>query len=306
MNVLILIDKPNWAYHSIAKALVKYNNDPDLHLEIIHVKKNASRIKKIYKKFDRILVMGWQNYQLVTFIPKNIVMVGLHSFHSWDDRKTTIEKDVKPPSRLLDDLSKFSKVNAVSLRLTNLFKKHGIDVTYTPNGVDTAIFKRISKPPVGKKLIVGYSGSKGHDWRKGVSKFIEPASKKSNVGIKIAMLSTGNHIKLEEMYKFYQGIDVYICASLSEGMSLSVLEAASCGRPVISTRVSGNVEFLKEGQTAFFVDRKVEEFVKAVNKFKDPNTLSRMSDNIEKDMRENWCWGKQAPAWIDYLSGERK
>jgi hypothetical protein len=37
----------------------------------------------------------------------------------------------------------------------------------------------------------------------------------------------------EEMEKFYQGLDVYICTSLNEGVGYGPLEALSCGVPVV-------------------------------------------------------------------------
>ena len=142
MKILLLPDKINWAFHSIALALRKYNKDPDVKISIAPIKGNVPRIKRRYKRYDRFLVMGWQNYKLVKFLPKHSTFVGLHSHHSWDKRRTTPEKDVVPPGRLIDLLSSFKGVNAVSLRLFNLFKKGGVhNLVYTPNGVDTQLFK---------------------------------------------------------------------------------------------------------------------------------------------------------------------
>ncbi|KKM05215.1 hypothetical protein LCGC14_1756380 [marine sediment metagenome] len=301
MKILLLPDKKNWAFFSIAQSLVKYNPYPDIRLKIMNIKGGERDIKKRYKKFDRILVMGWQNYERVKFLDKSVTMVGIHSFHGWDERKTTPDKDAQPPSKLIKFLSQFLAVNVVSQRLANLFNKCGINVHYTPNGVDTQIFRRISSPPIGKTLIVGYSGSKAHDWRKGVSEFIIPAAKKAKVQAKIAMLSTDAYVPLEEMYKFYNKIDCYVCASSSEGMSLSVLEAAACGRPVITTRVSGCTEIIREGETGFFVDRHVKKIAKAINKMKDHNLLIGMSNAIVEDIRSNWCWSKRTKVWIDFM-----
>ena len=300
-KILLLIDKPNWAYHSIAKALVKYNTNKDLSLSIMPIKANVDNIKKKYKKFDSVLVMGWQTYEHVSFLPKHITMVGIHSFHAWDNRSTTPEKDEIPPRQIVDYLSSFKSVNAVSQRLSDAFINQGLNVVYTPNGVDTNIFVRTKNPPISKSLIVGYSGSKAHDWRKGVSEFILPAAKKAGVEVKIAMLSTDSYVPLEEMYKFYNEIDCYVCASSSEGMSLSVLEAASCGRPIITTRVSGNTEVIKENITGFFVDRTLDDICEKLNCFKDKHLLTQMSNNIFADIRNHWCWSNRTKNWIDFL-----
>ncbi len=303
MKILVLPDRANWAYFSIAKALEKYNHRPDVRIKIMPIKGNEKRIKDKYKKYDRFLVMGWQTYDRIKFLPKDLTSVGVHSFHSWDDRKTTPDKSAKPPRDLIKHLSSFKSVNALSDRLYHTFVNRGLrNMTYTPNGVDTEIFRRVSMPPIKKTLIVGYSGSKAHDWRKGVSEFIIPAAKKAGVKFRLAMLSTDKYIPLEEMYKFYNEIDCYVCASSSEGMSLSVLEAAACGRPIVTTRCSGNVETIKEGETGFFVDRDVRDMAEKISMLKDRKVLQTMSDNVVADMKENWCWSIRAKAWIDFMA----
>lgn len=255
MKILVLIDKLNWAYHSIAKALVKNNHDPNLSLHIEHIKGNRKTIKKIYKKFDLFFVMGWQTFESVDFLPKDKIITGLHSHHSWDDKKTTPEKNVNPPSKLIDNLNSFIRVNAVSKKLYDLFKSSGVEnISYTPNGADTDIFKPSSRN--NDVFTVGYSGTQTHDWRKGISDFILPAAKKAGVKVELAMRATEQQVSVEEMPAFYQKLDAYICASSSEGFSLSVLEAASCGNPIITTNVGGMAELIKDGNNGFLVKKR--------------------------------------------------
>jgi sugar transferase (PEP-CTERM/EpsH1 system associated) len=47
--------------------------------------------------------------------------------------------------------------------------------------------------------------------------------------------------------------DVFALASLSEGIPLTLLEAASAGLPVVATRVGGNDEVVVHGETGFLV-----------------------------------------------------
>ncbi len=51
-------------------------------------------------------------------------------------------------------------------------------------------------------------------------------------------------------------LDVYVCSSISEGFSNSIIEAMACGVPVIATKVGGNVEAVCENQTGFLVPPK--------------------------------------------------
>jgi len=303
MNILLLTDRANWAYHSIAKALQKFNTDSNLSLDIVHIKKNIKHVKSIYRQYDRYLVMGWQNYEEVDFLPKSQTMLGIHSHHSFDDRKTTPDHDINPPKKLIDWLNEFKGINAVSLRLFKLFKNNGLtNIYYTPNGVDSAVFKPLNHKP-SNDFTVGYSGSSSHDWRKGTSDFIIPAAKKAGVKTKLAMLATGSYVPLEDMPSFYHKIDAYICASLSEGFSLSVLEAASCGRPIITTKVGGTSELTGKEQTIYLVERDVDAFAEKITWLKHhPEEFAKLSNNIRNHVVNNLDWSKQSKAWYNFLS----
>ena len=303
MRVLLLTDKKRWAFDSIAQSLVKYNPRKDVDLSILHIKSDLATIRKKHAKYDRVLVMGWQNYDVVKFLEPSRTFIGLHSHHSWDDRKTTPETDVNPPASLIENLSRFAKVNAVSKRLYDLFKRNGLsNIWYTPNGVDSQMFVPDSHDPQ-NPFRIGYSGSKAHDWRKGVSEFIIPSAKAAGVETSLAMLSTDDYVPLDEMPKFYRSIDCYLCASSSEGFSLSVLEAASCGKPIITTKVGGTDELMQDGVNGFIVPRNVEAMAEKIRSLKDDPQLYRsMSISMRKHVVDHWCWSKRAVDWINFLT----
>lgn len=273
MKTLILIDTLGWAYHRIALALKKYGN---LDLSILNIKNNVKCVKHMSKGFDQYLVMGWQCYNGVKFLPKEKTLVGIHGHHAWDNRKTAPDKDVMPPKALLKELQEFKGVNAVSKRLCKLFPF----AVYTPNGVDTDIFYKKKDPFQNKRVTIGcaYSGDK-HEWRKGVAKYILPAAEKAGARVKIAK----RDVSFDKMCDYYNGIDIYVCASSSEGMSLSVLEAMACGRPVISTWPSE--------LPTYNVQRNVEAISDAIinAKFKFPPF--------------KYSWKTRAKAWEDFING---
>tara|TARA_B100000614_G_scaffold262915_1_gene301214 strand:- start:34836 stop:35753 length:918 start_codon:yes stop_codon:yes gene_type:complete len=304
MKCLMLTDKRHWAYESIGKNLVKYNTDNSVELSYTHIKGNVENIRKIYTKYDRVLVMGWQNYKLVDFLPKKHTLIGIHGHHAWDNRKTQPDRDVTPPKELVDFLNQFIRVNTVSRKLDRIFRKAGVEkLIYTANGVDSKLF--IPRPSGNKEFTVGYSGSSAHDWRKGVTEFMKPAAKKAGVKLKVAMLATEHHITLEEMPAFYQALDGYLCASSSEGFSLSVLEAASCGLPIVSTRVGGCEDLIDDKVNGFLVDRNVDAIADRLRLLKDNvDRRKEIGEAMRKTIEDKYCWSKRTQDWIDFCKGE--
>jgi glycosyltransferase involved in cell wall biosynthesis len=49
------------------------------------------------------------------------------------------------------------------------------------------------------------------------------------------------------------GIDIFTLSSLSEGTSITILEAMAAGNPVVATRVGGNPSLIEEGVNGFLV-----------------------------------------------------
>ncbi len=58
----------------------------------------------------------------------------------------------------------------------------------------------------------------------------------------------------EALPQVYREADVFVLPSLAEGMPNVVLEAASCGLAIVSTRVSGLPELVREGENGWLVD----------------------------------------------------
>jgi glycosyltransferase involved in cell wall biosynthesis len=58
---------------------------------------------------------------------------------------------------------------------------------------------------------------------------------------------------------------VVVSASLVEGWSVAMLEALGCGKPLVSTEVSGIREMIIPGENCFVVEsRKPKEFAKSM------------------------------------------
>ena len=51
-------------------------------------------------------------------------------------------------------------------------------------------------------------------------------------------------VKYSELPRYYQMADLYVCASHSDGSSISLLEAMACGKPVVVSDIPGNREWI--------------------------------------------------------------
>ena len=188
-------------------------------------------------------------------------------------------------------------VNTVSKRLNKILHKSGIDSKYTPNGVDTSVFNFSSK----KGFIVGSTGSIKNDWNKGINSIIKPACVRSKVKYKFALLEK-NRIKYKDMPKFYSPISCFVCASKAEGMPLTVLEAASSGCVVISTRCGDVPLLIQDGVNGFLVDRNAREISNKINYLnKNPDKLRKMSANIRKCIEDKWDWSISSRVWLKFI-----
>ena len=79
--------------------------------------------------------------------------------------------------------------------------------------------------------------------------------------------------------RYLNAADVYLCASLVEGWSVSMLEALACGKPIVSTPVSGTNQMIVAKKNGFVVHtRNPADFAMAIESalgLEDPETESR-------------------------------
>jgi glycosyltransferase involved in cell wall biosynthesis len=72
----------------------------------------------------------------------------------------------------------------------------------------------------------------------------------ANLGISEKIIFTGNIYNTKD---YLATSDVYVCSSLSEGFSNSILEAMAMGLPVVATDVGGNKEAVVDNESGFLV-----------------------------------------------------
>jgi glycosyltransferase involved in cell wall biosynthesis len=83
------------------------------------------------------------------------------------------------------------------------------------------------------------------------------AGNRAEIQEKIRALRLLNSVVLVESQRcperIFAALDIYVCASDTEGFSNVLLEALACGKPVIATDVGGNPEIIEHGENGFLV-----------------------------------------------------
>ncbi len=93
-----------------------------------------------------------------------------------------------------------------------------------------------------------------------------------------------------DIARCYEIMDLSVLTSLSEGLSITLLESLNHGVPVVATRVGGNPEVVVEGETGFLVPpRDVPAFAgRVIQALKDPALRARMSTAARSRIRKEF------------------
>ncbi len=110
----------------------------------------------------------------------------------------------------------------------------------------------------------------------------------------------------EKLKQHYQRADCLLNPSFYEGMPNTVLEAMSCGLPVIASNVAGNNALVSHEETGFLFDIKhPKEFQSAVVQlFKNKELARTMGQKGRVRAEKEFSWSKSAMDYILVLSGK--
>jgi glycosyltransferase involved in cell wall biosynthesis len=108
------------------------------------------------------------------------------------------------------------------------------------------------------------------------------------------------------MVDFYRQLDVYVCASDSEGTPNPCLEASACGLPIVTTAVGNMPEFVRDGENGFLVERRAEDVAARLTRLRDDPALLACMGAAARTAAEAWDWRRQAPRYAPLFDLARR
>ena len=282
-KVLLIADVCGWAWWNKSRYIQMYLKD-EFEIDIICVL--GPEAKGINNgKYDLYLTYGYSYVGMLQNVPFEKRITGITAHRPLGTIKSYMKlaKNLHANSRMLEN------------ELKGLISHDRVH--YVPNGVDEHVFRPIK--PIGekKRLIAGHVGKKCK--AKGQKDFIIPAMQNAKVDSITNMNDYRSRKPYCEMADFYQQMDVFVVASVEDGTPNGALEAAACGRPIISNRIGNMPEFIQDGVNGFLLDeRNVNAYVERLNLLNnDRELLKKMGENARKTVESEWTWKHQAEGY---------
>ena len=105
-------------------------------------------------------------------------------------------------------------------------------------------------------------------------------------------------IDSNKMPDVYQNNDIFISASMQEGMSNAMLEAMASGLPIVTTRCEGLAELI-DGNGIIVEQESIEEIAKAIKQLADDPELRKQMSIAAKKQAEKFNWTNIASSYIE-------
>jgi glycosyltransferase involved in cell wall biosynthesis len=272
-KIAFIYDIEGWAFYIMSYNLKKYL-DSQFEVDILR------HDKKLEKDYDCIICFS------PVVIPKGIskekIICGISSHKS--------EENIK---RLEDFRFVFSNDSILHQEINNINK------FYIENGVSTEFF-RIERPvkKSNSKFIIGAIGSKKWAVHKGEQRIKEICQKLgSEYENKSIFVDTEAKIlSQKEIRDYYSTIDVLVISSFSETGPNPLLEAMSCGIPVITNKVGLSTNIIDSYKDGILIEHfnSIDQYVSSIRKLKEDKSLYQEISNNSKIKIQNWDWSKKA------------
>ena len=102
----------------------------------------------------------------------------------------------------------------------------------------------------------------------------------------------------KKMPEVYRRNDIFISASMQEGMSNAMLEAMASGLPIVTTRCEGLAELI-DGNGIIVKHDNIEDIAKAIKHLADDPELYKRMSTAARNQAEKFDWANVALSYIE-------
>ena len=279
-RILAIADVPNWIFERHARTLQQRLGDEfDITVQYHTESFDEEAWDLIY-----VLEFGLVPADRITMPWKYVTAIRSHV--SWDA--------IAAPELARHLRAHFQQVHVVSRRLQRELAPWLPGVAYVTHGIDGTRFSLVARSGnASGNLRVGWAGNR-RTAVKGFAEFVEPIGVLDGVELVYCGYADRN-LTQDEMPAWYAGIDVYVCASLSEGSNNSLLEAAASGCAIVTTDNGTVPEYLTHNTSALVVPREAAAFVAAVTTLRDDAAMRmRLGAAASAAVLPAWTWEMRA------------
>lgn len=127
-------------------------------------------------------------------------------------------------------------------------------------------------------------------------------------GLQASIIFTG-FVPNHDMVKYYNAADIYLMPTLRiEGLPFVLLEAMSCGKPVVASRRGGNTSLLSHGENGFLIQPgNISQLVHYLMlMFKDEGITKRLSHSARETILENFTIDKMVAKTLEIMTATQQ
>ena len=304
-KILLVIDKPNWAYDHIANMVIHELGEKYEFYKRYMILKPTSfkgwisylyfRLKILkyqrvsYTGYDIVVYLWWKSIDLIPKIKAKFKLVGIYTEGFPPGLSTELNN-----LSVSEFISKYFRdadgIIAGNSNIYNFYHNYGLPIYYASCATDTNLFRFNRKKKQGSELSVCWTGNPNRNF-KGFTEFLEPAVKIAQQTHPDIQLVTRFKGPIETLPEFYKGADIMINASIGDAGPCFLIDAGACGVPSISTDIGFASELINNYENGLIVNRKIVEV------YENRSLLQKMSQNISIDVRRDWSQQARAKHW---------
>jgi glycosyltransferase involved in cell wall biosynthesis len=281
-KILFMTDVKDWAWWIKSEYIKKYLSDEfDIEIQNLLTDNNIQLHHKVdQQKHDLYFSYGFSYIDFLNKVPKHKKICGVTAHRT--------KQQIFP--KMIQAGHHHANSKMLLKELHNMGFKRAY---YVPNGVNEDLFKPIKPLREEGDLVVGHVGKECP--AKGQREFILPAIQATGCKSATNLRTFKDKLPHTEMPNIYNEMDVFVVASTEDGTPNPALEAAACGRPIISNKIGNMPEFIIDGWNGFIVPRKLNAYIEKIMYFRaNRDELIRMGKNARKTVEEGWTWKIQA------------